>query len=416
MNLGLDMVNVVIVDCQQTGISGDKFLASLIDMGKNFDKLAPLISNLLKNHSNCSQLNADAKIERINGLKCTRVVIEIKEEHVHLTLKGTNSLIKSDIENLNLSKRAIEFVNLAFNTIFRAEASVHGIDIDLVHLHEIGSVDTFLDIIGSAILLDDLKLFENTIWKVLPIAVGSGKVKISHGIVSTPAPATLKIMEEHKFLMKGMNIESELSTPTGVAILAALKSESTNGFPPMKIDKVGYGGGSKLFKEHPNMLRLISGVLDEEISQKDMISVLETNVDDVSGEVLGNFITTMTNVEGLKDISIVSTITKKNRPGYLIKILAELREQENIKRKVFEQLGTLGIRHYYCERSTLNREIKKKVVKIGNEEFTIGFKHGYLNDGTVVNIKPEYEDVKVVAEKLKKPFLEVLKLINKEIE
>jgi len=410
------MVNVVIVDCQNTGISGDKFLASLIDMGNNFEKLTPLISNLLKNHTNCSKLEVKVIDDTVNGLNCKTLEINIEEKNVHLVLKDTMALIKSDITNLELSQKASEFINSVFNIIFQAEASVHKKKIEEIHLHEIGSIDTFLDIIGSAILLDDLNLFENTIWKVLPIAVGSGKIKISHGVVSTPAPATLKIIQDHDLTIKGMNIKSELTTPTGVAIIAALGAKSTSGFPPMKIDKVGYGGGSKRFEAHPNILKLISGVQEEEISEKDMISVLETNVDDVSGEVLGDFISTMTQVSGLKDISLISTVTKKNRPGYLIKILAEIREQDNIKRKIFEQLGTLGIRQYYCERNILNREIKKKVVKIVNEEFTIGFKYGYLNDGTIVNIKPEYEDVKQVAKKINKPFLEVLKLIKKELE
>ena len=410
------MVDVVIVDCQNTGISGDKFLASLIDMGDNFKKLTPLISNLLKNHSNCSKLEVKAIDDTLNGLNCKKLEITIDEETIHLVQKETLPLIKLDIDNLKLSKKAIEFIYSVFNIIFQAEASVHKKEIEKIHLHEIGSIDTFLDIIGSAILLDDLNLFNETIWNVLPIAVGSGKIKIAHGIVSTPAPATLKIIQDYKFTIKGMNIKSELTTPTGVAILAALGAKSTSGFPPMKIDKVGYGGGSKRFEEHPNILKLISGAQEEEISQKDMISVLETNVDDVSGEILGDFISTMTKMNGLKDISLISTVTKKNRPGYLIKILAEIREQDNIKRKIFEQLGTLGIRHYYCERNILNREIKKKVVKIGKDEYTIGFKYGSLNDGTIVNIKPEYEDVKLVAKKMNKPFIEVLKLVKKELE
>ncbi len=410
------MVKVVIVDCQITGISGDKFLASLVDMGNNFKKLNPLISNLSKNHPNCSSFEVKAQKELINGFNCTKLRIQIDEKKVHLTRKDALELIELDIEGLNLSDKAKKFIFEAFDIIFNAEAHVHQKSPQEIHLHEIGSVDTFFDLIGSAILLDDLNLLDDTSWKVLPIAVGSGKIKISHGMVSTPAPATLKIIQDHEFVIRGVNIKSELTTPTGISILASLGAKSTNKYPPILIKNVGYGGGIKNFEEHPNIIRLISGILEEGISLKDMISVLETNVDDVSGEILGDFIINMTNMNGLKDISLIPSITKKNRPGYLIKILADPKEQEIIEQKVFEQLGTLGIRHYYCERNVLNREMIKKGVKIGNREFMIRFKYGYLNDGSIVNVKPEYEDIKKIAKEIKKPFLEVLKLINKQIE
>ncbi|MHA1800063.1 MAG: nickel pincer cofactor biosynthesis protein LarC [Candidatus Helarchaeota archaeon] len=410
------MNEVMVVDCRNTGISGDKFLASLIDIGGNIAKIKPLISSILKNHSKCKRFEFIPKQSVLNGFNCMKLKINIEEEKESLNQDEIKDILKKDLENLSLSKSARKFVDAAFNIILKAEASIHGVNIKEVHLHEISSADTFFDIIGSALLLDDLDLFTNVTWTVLPIAVGSGEIQISHGIVSTPAPATMKIIQDNGFIMKGVNIESELTTPTGVALLAALKAKSEPTFPIMDVLKIGYGGGTKEFQHHPNIMRLIHGNLIKKSSLQDEIMVLETNMDDISGEAIGNFINKMSSVDGLKDVSVIQTITKKNRPGFLIKILTDVLAFEKIKNLMFKELGTLGIRHYSCMRSILYREIEKKEINIDNTQFQIRIKIARLEDGTLVNIKPEYEDIKRIAISLNKPYSEILRLINNELK
>ena len=409
------MKKAVIVDCQTTGISGDKFLAALIDMGANIEKLNPLIKNILNNHSNCTKFDPKPEKITLSHFTCTRLNILLEEKIEALSKKEVDSLIEKDLTDLSLSMLAKQFIKSAFTIIFEAEASIHGKQIENVHLHEIASVDTYLDIIGSALLIDDLNLFANTTWIVLPIAVGSGEVKISHGIIKTPAPATLKILQDNHFIFKGMNIKSELTTPTGVSILAALKCMSKEVLPRIIVEKTGYGGGTKTFEEYPNILRLIKGNLLDEISQQGEIAALETNVDDVTGEVIGNFINKMSNLKGVRDISVLNTITKKNRPGYLIKLLVDPQESEPIKKIIFEELGTLGMRHYLCGRSILKREITKREIYIDQQKYIIRIKTAQLADGTIVNVKPEFEDVKEIANKIKKPFNHVLTIIKKQL-
>ncbi|NHI93205.1 MAG: nickel pincer cofactor biosynthesis protein LarC [Candidatus Lokiarchaeota archaeon] len=409
------MNKAVIVDCQTTGISGDKFLASLIDIGGDFEKLNPLITNIIKNHPNCKKFDPQLEKVTINHFKCTKLNIKMEEESAAFNKKEVKNLTDKISLNLPLSDPAKKFISSAFEIIFDVEASIHGKTVGDVHLHEISSADTFFDIIGSALLIDNLNFFENTTWIVLPIAVGSGDIRISHGVVKAPAPATLKIIKDHAFIMKGTEINSELTTPTGVTILAALKSIGKEVLPRMKVDMIGYGGGKKMFETHPNVMRLIAGHLLDRISARDEIVVLETNVDDVTGEIMGNFINKMSLEDAVKDISVMNTITKKNRPGYLIKILVLPEETEKIKKIMFEELGTLGIRNYLCERSILKREIKKREVYIEGQKFIIRIKEAQLEDGSIVNVKPEFEDIKIISNKIKKPFNQILKLINNQI-
>ncbi len=236
--------------------------------------------------------------------------------------------------------------------------------------------------------------------------MGGGTFKFSHGIVSSPAPATLAILQSKKFPFQGGPIEAELATPTGVSILVNLVDEVTRFYPSMTPLKIGYGAGTKEFAQMPAVLRLTMGESLESGLVKDEIAVLETNIDDATGEVLGYTLEKLLS-EGAKDVSIIPMFTKKNRPGQIIKVIADQKDVEHLSKVLIDETGTLGVRVYFCERHIINRELHMvDLLVMGNKE-TVRVKVAKNQNGDIIHIKPEYEDLKRLAEKTKKPLREL---------
>ena len=188
-----------------------------------------------------------------------------------------------------------------------------------MHFHEASSIDTLVDIVGIAIALDDLGLFDEKLF-VLPVSVGSGFVTFSHGTMSNPASAILEIFKNSNLIIKGNSITHELTTPTGACVLVNLSHNSVEYYPSMKIISIGYGSGQKNFETFSNVLKIIRGHKTD--LDMDTVKILETNLDDVSGEILGNLIEKIIK-NGAKDISIYNGITKKGRPTNLVSIICD---------------------------------------------------------------------------------------------
>ena len=314
-------------------------------------------------------------------------------------------IVEKAAENLGLSTKAKQFASKVIHTLVGAEADLHKTSFDNAHLHEVALVDTAAEILGCAVALDDLGLFDSKIYST-PVAVGGGTIKFSHGIVSAPAPATLAILQSKKFSFQGGPIEAELATPTGVSILVNLVDEVTRFYPAMAPLKIGYGAGTKDFAEMPAVLRLTIGKPLDSGFLGDEIAVLETNVDDATGEVLGYTLDKLLS-EGAKDVSIIPMYTKKNRPGQIIKVIAEQKDVAHLSQELIDETGTLGVRVYYCERHIINRELHTvDLLVLGNKE-TIRVKVAKNLKGEIIHIKPEYEDLKRLAEKTKKPLREI---------
>jgi hypothetical protein len=326
-----------------------------------------------------------------------------------MTSDELSEAIENCVKGLGLSKEAKRFASNTADTFLNAEAKVHGKSMKEVDLHEVGSVDTLAEIIGSAVALDDLELFKTKIYST-PVAVGGGLFKFSHGIVSSPAPATIEILSSKSFPMIGGPIESELATPTGVSILVNLTHEVVRFYPPIKPTILGYGAGTKDF-EVPNLLRIILGEpLDYNLS-RDEVSVLETNLDDVAGEVIGHTIDRLLR-EGAKDVSVIPTFTKKNRPGHILKIISDRTDVEHLSRILMEETGTLGVRIYTCERRTLNRESFPMDIEIEEVKELINVKIAKDSSGKIISIKPEFNDVKRIADKTERPVREIMGLVQ----
>jgi uncharacterized protein (TIGR00299 family) protein len=269
----------------------------------------------------------------------------------------------------------------------------------------VGLVDTAAEIVGCAVALDDLGLFEAKIY-ALPVSVGGGLFKFSHGTVSSPAPATLAILQSRNFPFKGGPLETELATPTGAAILVNLAAEVVCVYPGIVPLKVGYGAGTKDFAEIANVLRIVVGKSLDGACLRDEAAVLETNLDDVTGEIVGRTVDRLLQ-EGAKDVSIIPMFTKKNRPGQILKVVADMADVERLSQVLMEETGTLGVRVFPCQRRILSRELTQVEVLIDGVKQTVNVKVAKNSKGKIIRIKPEYEDLKRIADQTGRPLREI---------
>ena len=395
---------ILLIDCQASGVAGDMILGALIDLGANVEKITSAIKSL--ENPEYGYKNIKIKITPVmrGEFKATQIDVTSKSAQKRLGSELVD-IVEKAAGNLELSQKAKQFASKVIRTLVGAEADLHKTSFDDAHLHEVAMVDTAAEILGSAVALDNLGLFDAKIYST-PVAVGGGTFKFSHGIVSSPAPATLAILQSKKFPLQGGPIEAELATPTGVSILVNLVDEVTRFYPSMGPVKIGYGAGTKEFARMPAVLRLTMGESLDNGLVKDEIAVLETNIDDATGEVLGYALEKLLS-EGAKDVSIIPMYTKKNRPGQIIKVIADQKDVEHLSQVLIDETGTLGIRVYFCERHIINRELHIVDLLVMNNKENVRVKVAKNQSGDIINIKPEYEDVKRLAEKTKKPLREL---------
>ncbi|MDR1992297.1 MAG: nickel pincer cofactor biosynthesis protein LarC [Nitrososphaerota archaeon] len=389
---------ILIIDCATSGIAGDMLLSALLDLGANTNRVITAIKTLENPTYGYGHINITHKKVMRNQFHAHQIDITstyTKKRHGRELI----DIIEKATADIPMSPKAQKFASETIHTLINTEAKLHNTNFDNTHLHEVALVDTVAEILGCAVALDDLQLFEAKIYST-PLAVGGGFIECSHGIVSVPAPAVLSILQSKNFPFHGGPIEHELATPTGVSLLVNLATKTTRVYPSLTPLRGGQGTGTKEFPQ-PTILRLTLGTHTKKNSQE-TIAVLETNLDDVSGEIIGYTIERLL-AQGAKDVSVIPTITKKNRPGHLIKVIADKKDTTRLADIVIAETGTLGVRIYYCKRHILNREIQKVDVTIlGNKE-TIQVKIAKDATGEIIRIKPEYEDLKQLAEKTNQP-------------
>jgi len=398
---------ILIIDCQIAGISGDMLLGALIDLGADVNKVVAAIKSL--ENQAYGYKNVKIKIQQVLQKEFKATKIDVTAEST--SRKNGNDLIeiiKKSAKSLKLSEKAQQFASNVICTLVESEAKLHKKALPEAHLHEVGLVDTPAEIIGVAVAMEDLGLFDSKIYAT-PVSVGGGLFKFSHGIVSSPAPATLEILRSKNFPIKGGPVESELATPTGASILVNLADEVSKFYPEMTPLKVGYGAGNKNFEEIPNVLRITLGKPLENWLLKDEIAILETNLDDVTGEIIGNSVDRLLR-EGAKDVSIIPMFTKKNRPGQILKIVADRKDVKHLSQVVIEETGTLGVRVYPCERHITGRELFSVDLLIDDVKAVVKVKVAKDRSGKIIRIKPEYDDVKKLADKTGRPLREITEL------
>jgi uncharacterized protein (TIGR00299 family) protein len=400
---------VTVIDCQIAGIAGDMFLGALIDLGADVDKVISAMK-ILENKS-YGYDNVKITVEKVmrKGFSATLIDV-VAEGKPKREAPGLIELVTEASKNLKLSENAQKFTSNVIHTLVKAEAKLHKKDFAGAHLHEVGLVDTPAEIIGVAVALDNLGLFDSKFYAT-PVSVGGGLFKFSHGTVSSPAPATLEILQGRGFAFRGGPVKAELATPTGVAILVNLAEEVNAFYPAMTPLKSGYGAGIKDFAEMPNVLRITVGNAVREEFSRDNVAVLETNLDDVTGEVVGYTVERLLH-EGAKDACIVPMFTKKNRPGQIIKVIADKMDTERLARVLVEETGTLGVRVYPCERRLVNRETLTMKLLIDGVVEQVKVKVSKDAQGKIVRVKPEFDDAKRLAEKQGKPLREIIEIIT----
>ena len=401
---------VFVIDAQVAGVSGDMLLSSLVNIGANKSKI---IDGIRSAESLCK----DVKIKKIdfvevkkNSLQATELLLEIDDDVRERKGIEIKEIIEKSTEKLTISESAKTFAIKSIETLIRAESKIHGEPEDSVHFHEAASFDTVIDLLGTAIALDDLGCFDDEI-VVTPVAIGGGTVTFSHGTSSNPAYAILEIFRESGIITVGGNVKEELTTPTGASMLVNLVKECSEFYPPMKIQSIGYGAGQKDFEGFSNVLKVVRGITSTKL-QLDTVKILETNVDDVSGEVLGNMIEKIM-VHGAKDVTISSAITKKGRPTNLVSVICDSDTMNSIMDLLVTETGTLGVRVRTSERYIVPRSVKTISVDIQGQSFDVRYKIRDLNNGS--HFKIESDDIKEISSVLSISFKDTETLLNQEV-
>ncbi|OHB79981.1 MAG: TIGR00299 family protein [Planctomycetes bacterium RBG_16_64_10] len=325
------------LDCQ-SGISGDMMLGALIDAGIDLAIIQAGIDSL--GLPGCHLRRSEVKR---HGFRATQVVVEHPPEHVHRRLPDVVALI----ERSALSARQQGLATDIFARLAQAEANVHGTTTEAVQFHEVGAVDSIADIVGTAIGWDLLRV--DRAWAA-PVPTGHGVVEIAHGRCSIPAPATAELLRG--IPLAESPVTGELTTPTGAAILAALANHF-GPLPAMTIEQIGYGAGQRQYENHANVLRLLVGPLTDGRTAE-QVWIVETNLDDISGELIGYCTERLWQV-GALDVATTAIQMKKNRPGVQLSVLCRAADVDRVEAVLFRETTTLGVRRWRVERTRLDR-------------------------------------------------------------
>jgi hypothetical protein len=401
---------VIVIDPQIAGISGDMLLSSLVNLGADKNKIVEGIMKSQKFLQGSTIKKIDFQKIQKCGVESTELILEIDENISERKGIEIKKAILDSINELSLTTKAKIFAESCINTLISAESKIHGISENSVHFHEASSIDTLVDIVGITIALDDLKLFEEKI-VCLPVSVGGGTVSFSHGTMSNPASAILQIFKNSNLNIQGNNSKEELTTPTGACILVNLTNNPVQYYPSMNVSSIGYGAGQKDFEGFSNVLKIIQG--DQNNFDIDSVKILETNIDDVSGEILGHLIDKIME-QGAKDISIYPGITKKGRPTNLISIICNDEKVNGITDILVLETGTLGIRISDSNRIIVPRTNHSFSLTFEGKSFEIKYKKSTYKEKT--HFKIEFEDLKNISETLDKPIRDVELFLRKEIE
>jgi uncharacterized protein (TIGR00299 family) protein len=399
---------VIVIDPQIAGISGDMMLCALVNLGANKSKIIEGVRIAEKNLDGSIIKNIDfSKVNKL-GIEATELILDFKEENQERKGIEIQKCIEKSSIDVGLSDLAKQFAISSIETLIKAESKIHGGTLSLVHLHEVSSIDTVVDILGTAIALDDLKILNDEIIST-PVAVGGGSLTFSHGTTSNPTNAILEILKNSGITISGGQIKEELTTPTGASLLVNLTKTCFDYYPKMKIDSIGYGAGTKNFDGFSNVLRVVKGEKTKNYDH-DVVQILETNVDDVSGEVLGHMINKIME-NGAKDVTITQGISKKGRPTNLISVICDLKSMNTLLELLISETGTLGVRRRSSERYVVPRTILTVPIKLNEKNFKIRCKITRENN-TIKNFKIESDDIKKISNSINQSFKKTEELIR----
>ena len=368
-------MRIAYLDCF-SGISGDMFIGSLLDAGLPFEQIQRTLSGL-----KLSGYRIAATPEERNHIFGTRFSVTLEEAD-----QATRHLddIRQILQNSDLPLQVIQRSIQVFENLAEIEGGIHHISADKVHFHEVGAVDSIIDIVATVAgmeLLGIEKLFASR------IPVGSGIITSAHGRIPIPSPATLALLKGVPIYSSGQDVE--MVTPTGAALISSLCS-SFGPMPPMVVEQVGYGVGSRRLSDRPNLLRILIGSdSDKEITET--VVVLEANLDDMNPELSGYLMERLFEA-GARDVSFCPVHMKKNRPGIQLQVIGKPEDRERLTAIVFKESTTLGVRYSYGQRAVLRRE----TVATDSPWGKMNVKKVIDQDGRAVFL-PEYEECKRIA-------------------
>ena len=399
----MNIMKTAYFDCF-AGISGDMCLGALVDAGADISEIAKHLKRIpIKNYALESRkvLNNGISATKVDVIISRSTVKSIKPEATKW--KDIEKIIKTSSLSDELKRKGSHI----FKRLFEAEAKVHGEPLGKAHLHELGGVDCIVDIFGTLIGLDMLgvkKIYTSS------INLGSGKVKTDHGILPVPAPATVELLRDFPVYSSGIPLE--LTTPTGAALITGLGA-IFSALPEMRIEKIGYGAGTAKIAHMPNALRILIGrdiVREKHPVTNNTVMVMETNIDDMNPQLYEHVMEKLF-TSGALDVFLQNIIMKKGRPAIKLTVIAEEEDTDKMADILFKETTTIGLRFYKARRKTLNREI----VRIDTKYGMVRLKLSRLKD-IIVNISPEYDDLKAIAKKTKLPLKKVLEDILFEVK
>lgn len=423
-------MNSLYLECN-AGISGDMTVAALLDLGADekvlrdvldsvpADGFSIAISRVKKAGVDCCDFNVvldkehenhDHDMAYLHGDETHSDHDHTEHTHHHHHEHRGLPEIREIMNHTQMTENARSLALKIFEILAKAEAKAHATDIDHVHFHEVGAIDSIVDIIAVAVCIDNLEIDKVYVPK---ICEGMGTVRCQHGILSIPVPATANIMEAYQLPIEIMHVQGEFVTPTGAAIVAALKTDTR--LPGrFCIKKIGLGAGKRTY-QRPSILRAMlieaCDVTDdtenntENDTERDAICKLETNIDDCSGEILGYTMERLF-AAGARDVHYMPVFMKKNRPGWQLNVICDETKIAELEQIIFEETTTIGIRRSPVERSVLDRQIQKVMTPLGEAEVKI------CQIGQKKKIYPEYESVVRLCKEHHMTYQEVYDLIQ----
>ncbi len=377
------------------GISGDMTVGALLDAGVSFEHLQTSLRLL-----GIDGYHVTAEPRQVNGIGATKFNVHLAHQHhghdhhhdesahTHRAYRDIRAIIAAS----SLSDGIKATARRIFDVLARAEGHIHGVPIDEVTFHEVGAIDSIVDIVATAIAIETLGL-ERIYVSALPL--GSGVIKSQHGMIPVPAPATAELLKG--FVTRAGDGEGELVTPTGAAIIAALASAEPP--PSFLASRIGYGAGTRAQHDRPNLLRVVVG--DTAAVGQDEIVMIETNIDDLNPEFYDHISSRLFEA-GARDVFLTSVQMKKNRPGVVLTVMAVPADRDKLAAILLNETSAIGVRFSRAERMILPRQVREVATPFG----TVRVKFAQRPDGGV-NVAPEYDDCHRLAREHQVPIRDV---------
>ncbi|MEW5795160.1 MAG: nickel pincer cofactor biosynthesis protein LarC [Candidatus Zixiibacteriota bacterium] len=369
-----------------SGISGDMILGALIDSGLPLDRLQHELAKLP-----VTGFSVSAEKAVKNGITGTKVTVHTDDQKAHRHLKQIMGIIEASSLSNSVKQTSIR----VFETLAGAEAKIHDTTADKIHFHEVGALDAIVDIVGAIAAMELLGI--DQVWSSA-VHVGTGFVDCQHGRLPLPAPATVEILKGTPVYSTGL--DAELVTPTGAAILKTM-SAGFGPFPPMTLESVGYGAGSRDLPI-PNLLRVLIGTSADDY-EMDQVDLIEANIDNMPPEQF-EYVVDKLMSSGALDAYLTPIIMKKSRPAITLSVIARPQDAPRLLDVVFAETTTLGVRLQKLERRKLKREVRTVVTKYGDVRVKLSWLSGRIRD-----ITPEYDDCRRLAEEKSVPLREVFR-------